>query len=621
MCGFAGIIDRKEPFISEEIIKNMIEPINHRGPDDTGLYCNNNFPIGLGFKRLSIIDLAHGHQPMSNKDESVWVLFNGEIYNYIELQKDLITKGYNFNTNCDTESLLHGYTEYGVEIFSKLNGMFSIAIWDDRTKELFLCRDRAGEKPLYYYLDDNKIIFGSEIKSLLQYPNLIKEINWDAFNEYFSFGYISAPNSIYKNIHKVKQGCYIKYKNGIISDNRYWRINTSLKFEGNYNEAKVQLNNILEDSVKIRLNSDVPLGAFLSGGLDSSAIVATMASLSSKPIKTFSIGYDEPKYDERKYAKSVSEMYETDHTELVMQPHFGIDQLENIILNYDEPFGDSSTLPTFEVSRLTREYVTVSLSGDAGDELFGGYTSYQEITRLSHMIDKIPKIGLDLAQYLSKYITPKNKITKIIKFMGLPDHSGRFAWILTHFQEHEKAKLFSRDVLSYIKNDGSVKEIKTDYFDNELEFGNKMLYSDFNHYLPDDILVKVDRMSMLNSLESRAPFLDYRLIEFAFSLPFNWKVNNKEGKLILKDSMYGMLPKDVIYRKKMGFGVPINNWFKKELNEYCRYKLLNNKNQSIFNLKKIEHYITMHESGVKNYSERIWFLLCFILWAENNQMI
>jgi len=616
MCGIVGIINHsKNKFVDSNVLHRMADLIQHRGPDDNGFYVKNN--IGLGSRRLSIIDISTGHQPISNEDRTIWIVFNGEIYNFLKLREELVHRGHKFITDSDTESIVHGYEEFGEEIFQKLNGMFAIAIWDENKQKLLLARDRAGEKPLHYFNNSNTFLFGSEIKSLLLHPEISKEINWNAFDEFFSFGYISAPDSIYKNIKKLKQAHYLILQNGVVTEKPYWKIDLNNKNIYTYQEAQEHCFKLLEDSVKIRLMSDVPLGAFLSGGIDSSIIVALMAKNSSKPVKTFSIGFDYSDFDETKYAKIIADKYTTEHTELIVTPNYSA-LIESILSNFDEPFGDSSALPTYLVSKLTREYVKVALSGDGGDELFGGYNSYQEMIKLKSKINLVPSSLKKIASHYYKYFDSSTKHGKKLRLLGMNDIE-RFLWSSTHFTEDERTVLYSPEIKERINNSNkAIFKKSVDFIYQNLDINRLMQYIDFNYYLPDDVLVKVDRSSMLASLESRAPFLDHRLIEFAFSLPSEWKMKAGKTKIILKDAFKQLLPNEILSRRKMGFGIPVKKWFTDELYGFCQDYLLNDKMRSYFDLKIIRKYLEEHKSGKFDHSYKLWLLLSFSIWKTRN---
>ena len=620
MCGIVGIFQSNQ-CVEGELLKKMTDVVQHRGPDDFGYYLNPEKNLGLGFRRLSIIDLQKGHQPLSNEEGTIWIIFNGEIYNFLELKCLLENKGHKFKTKTDTECIVHGYEEYGEEIFTLLNGMFSIAIWDGKNHKLILARDRAGEKPLYYFYKNNIFIFASELKSILLHPKVSKEINGFALDEYFSYGFISAPNSIFKNIYKLEAGHYLVFKNLKIKKSKYWEINLNKKYDGDYESSKTEVFKLLNDSVRQKMNSDVPLGAFLSGGIDSSIVVALMATNSTSKIKTFSIGFEESEYDERYYANLIAKKYDTEHTELVIKSDYSLEKIEKIINNFDEPFGDSSAIPTFSVSELTRKYVTVSLSGDGGDELFGGYNNYTEFFRRKKQFEKIPYLMKFVLSNIPDNFRLNKRLNRITELAGAKNDASVFINLLTLISEVEKKNLYCENIKKLVDHsDINTKDIKYQYFENSLDYINKMLYSDFMHYLPDDILVKVDRMSMLSSLESRAPFLDHNLIEFVFSLPGDWKIKNGNKKDLLKESLKDLLPNEILNRNKRGFNVPINHWFSSDLYEYASKKLLSKESKKFFNLNAVNKYLLEHKSNKKDNSTQIWLLLVFILWAEINQI-
>lgn len=620
MCGIVGVV-QKFGGVDREAVRRMTEKIYHRGPDDSGFYFNSEGTAGLGFRRLSIIDLASGHQPMANEDGNVWVILNGEIYNFKDLRQRLVSRGHIFKTNSDTECVVHGYEEYGNDIFSHLNGMFAIAIWDERVGKLLLGRDRAGEKPLHYFYDGRTFVFGSEIKSLLVHPAISREINWGAVDEYFAYGYIAAPRSIYKKIVKLEPASYLIFQNSTINTAKYWEVDATRTFGGDYQEAKLELVRLMNEAVRIRMVSDVRLGAFLSGGIDSSTVVAFMARNSDQPIRTFSIGFNEGSFDERKYARMVASMYQTDHTELVLTSDLPVEMIERIVRNFDEPFGDSSALPTYSVSRLTRDHVTVSLSGDAGDELFAGYETYNSFLNKNAALSRIPVPARVLLSKVPLEFRFNTRLNKKLNFLKSVDDVSRFVTLFTQFSELERENFFSTDIGEELKRyRRDTKDVRALKFVNSFDFVNKMLYSDFSHYLPDDILVKVDRASMLSSLESRAPFLDHRMIEFAFSLPSAWKLRDQNTKAILKDALKGLLPDQVLHRGKMGFGVPLKHWFTNQLYDYCRTKLLGNTAAGVFNRAAIDSFLREHRAGRKDNSHKLWMLLVFVLWVENNRI-
>lgn len=613
-----GIIN-KNSTLDRNLIRSMNNKMSHRGPDDENYYFNRNCTVGLAFRRLSIIDLKTGNQPMSNEKGDIQIIFNGEIYNYKMIRKELESMGHVFMTLSDTECIIHGYEEYGENIFSRLNGMFAIAIWDERKKpeKLVLARDRSGEKPVHYFLSNNTFIFASEIKSILMHPEVYREICWEGFEEYFAYGYIAAPLTIYHGIKKMEPGHYLTFSNFHLEDNVYWELDVSNTFEGDIIEAQEECLNLFEDAVKIRMNSDVPLGGFLSGGIDSSAICAIMAKNSTN-VKTFSIGFENAQFDERGYAKKVANHLGTSHEEFIVTLDNKKD-FKKIMGTFDEPFSDASAIPTFMLAKLAKKYVTVALSGDGGDELFGGYKTYRYMLNQIKKVNKMP-IGYlrSVFRLMSHLIPPDNYIGKRLWIINHSEPE-RFVELLTVFNENRKMELFNRDlkhVLLNCKQHALLRKLC--YFNKNLDFSKLMQYSDYKHYLADNILVKVDRTTMLASLESRAPFLDHRLVEFGFSLPSEWKINLTETKKILKSFMTPFLPKEIIEREKMGFGVPIHEWFREKLIDYYQEELLSSDVDNLFNRKTIKRYLKEHKSGKINRGNEIWMILIFLLWLRSS---
>ena len=625
MCGITGIIHFNQP-VDPGLLSRMANVMAHRGPDHAGFYMDINRHVGFGFRRLSIIDLQRGNQPLTNEDRTVWVVFNGEIYNFHELRKELESIGHRFKTDSDTECIVHGYEAYGEHVFSKLNGMFAIGLWDERKQRLLLARDRAGEKPLHYFYDGRTFIFASEIKSLLQHPtvNKTRTIDWEAFDEFFSYGFVSAPKTIYKDIKKVEPGRFLVFENNKISHRTYWQLDFGSRFPGDYEEARTECARLLEDAVKIRMISDVPLGAFLSGGIDSSAVVAFMAKCSTRPVKTFSIGFREDDFDERKYARQVAQRYNTQHTELVLTADYS-PYVENLLLNFDEPFGDTSALPTHILAKLTREHVTVALSGDGSDELFGGYNNYQAMLKQIRRVNRFPGFLKAIAKMVSAFFTLDTRLGWKVLNLGA-DEPTRFTWSVTHLTPLEKENLFASDI-HYRISAHKEYPFNKKYMDfsraceNNYDFGKQMQYSDFRHYMPDDILVKVDRATMLASLESRAPFLDHRVIEFAFSLPTEWKMKVGQTKIILKDILRPLLPSEILERPKMGFALPLKYWLTDQLFTYFERELLNPQLKAFFNPDSIKGYLDQHKARQRDNSQIVWFLASFASWARKNNFL
>ncbi len=616
MCGICGVFfNEKSQWADNSNISRMCGTIQHRGPDDEGIYTDSL--VNLGMRRLEVIDLNTGHQPIHNEDKTVWTVFNGEIYNFPDLRKELINNGHEFYTKTDSEVIVHLFEEYGVDFIKRLRGMFAIALWDTRTNTGYLVRDRLGIKPLYFTETCVGIVFGSEVKAILAAPETSKEMDCDALNDYISLKYIPEPKSIYKNIHKLKPGTFLKIKKGDIEETSYWDLSTFGPVGKDYGES-YYVDGILEhlkEAVRIRLTSDVPLGAFLSGGIDSSMVVATMANLLDRPVKTFTIGFDETSFDETPYAKISADHFGTEHHELVVKPDF-VSMLDHITDILDEPFADQSVIPTYYVSKLARENVTVVLSGDGGDELFGGYETY--LWALNEIkYDLLPGVFKDFLHKISQIIPYGFYGKNYLNHISLNKEERFINSILTSIQF--KRRLFSDDFikeLTLLDNSG----ICHNYF-NEAggrDFLSKMLYLDMKTYLVGDILTKVDRMSMSHSLEARVPLLDHHLVEFACSIPTHYKIRDKISKYIFKKAAEKILPAEIIRRPKKGFGVPLKLWFNKELNAFVRDILGSKKfkERGFFNLKWVEYLLGEHERSRRDNSLILWKLIVFELWCR-----
>lgn len=621
MCGIAGILKLNNQLkVTSKEIEKMIAPIYHRGPDDSGVFIQNN--IGLGFRRLSIIDLSeYGHQPMCNYDKSIWIVFNGEIYNFQELRKECENLGYSFSSESDTEVILALYQIHGENFINRLRGMFGFAIWDNNEAKLILARDRIGKKPLYYYFNDGIFVFASELKSIKAKIDSLGSINQQSLNEYFTYGYISSSDTIYSKIKKLKPSHIAIVKNGTFTERKYWEI----RFEPNTlnDEPAILTNveNLISEAVKIRMISDVPLGAFLSGGIDSSLIVAMMAKHSSAPIKTFTIGFDRKDFDESIYAKKIAHIFGTDHTEEIVKPNYA-ELIENILLDFDEPFGDSSALPTYILSKMTKNYVTVALSGDGGDELFGGYHVYS-IAKNELVLDKFPDFAKSLFKSLAKVYPPKFRGGNTLYRASLKSPAERFSERRKIFYESELESLFLPEAFYDIyKQDPNVKQLINFNEAKSLDFMLQCQYNDFKNYMVDDILVKVDRMSMLNSLEVRSPLLDYSIAELAFKI--SPKFMNKDGqqKYILKKILEKYLPKELIYKKKQGFALPLRHWFNNELFDFSHDYIFSNQMRltNLFNFTYIEKIFDIHKKGRRDMSYRLWLILAFSVWIQKNKI-
>lgn len=620
MCGICGKISLSG-HVEETLLKKMTSCLSHRGPDDEGFYLKNN--IGLGHRRLSIIDLSPlARQPMSNEDETIWIVFNGEIYNFLELRKDLIGRGHLFRSRSDTETVLHLYEDYGTECLKYLRGMFAFAIWDEKVQSLFLARDRIGKKPLYYLHSSDTFCFASEIKSILQDKTFEKIPDFTAIHHYLTYQDVPSPWTAFKNIKKLPPSHYLIYKNGKVTIKRYWKISYLPKHTMPVNELKKEILERLKEAVRIRLISDVPLGAFLSGGIDSSAVVAIMSEVMNKPVKTFSIGFKEDTYNELKYAQVVAKKFKTEHTEFIIEPK-ALDIIDKLIWHYNEPFADSSAIPTYYVSKLAREHVTVILNGDGGDENFAGYGRYvaNQISIWMHRIlpSSIAKLILPVISLMPHGKTPNNFFWRLKRFLGeyIKSPEMRNAHWLCHFTSDMKKELYTDDFFRQVSSTDSFELIFDKYKEAEADnFLDKTLYADVMMYLPDDLLVKVDIASMANSLEARSPFLDHEFMEFVARIPSDLKLNSSITKYILKETLKGILPDEVLYREKMGFGVPIDHWFRNELRDMAYDIILSEKaiSRGYFKKETIKRILDEHMSNKWNWHNHIWNLLMLELW-------
>lgn len=628
MCAIAGFILKQKHLTEAQLraqLVTMVSVMAHRGPDNQGIWTQGC--VGLGHARLSIIDLSPAaNQPMKSEKTGTILVFNGEIYNFRELRQELSDLGFRFHTNSDTEALLHGYDAWGVEVFNRLRGMFAIAIWDHAKRRLVLARDRFGKKPLYY--SDTKVgfLFASEIKALLTWKSTQRHPDLGAINEYLTFQYVPTPRTAFKGINKLPPAHYlvIDLDGELLSHpaqmTRYWELPKPEQAQRRIEPRQLQEELIerFKEAVRIRLISDVPLGAFLSGGVDSSAIVAMMAQVGTGTIKTFSIGFSESDYDERRYARMVAERYNTDHEEQVVRPDV-ISILPRLVWHYGEPFADPSAVPTYCVSQLARRSVTVALNGDGGDECFFGYTRYPAVNALRHL-DHIPKpLRLCAARVLEALpLLPKRKRDRAIQLLAefnLPA-SKRYEFTIAYFSDRDKQLCYGDAMAEHLSD--NALSILDPYFSQASDIVSGARWADIHTYLPDDLMVKVDVASMAHGLESRSPFLDHTLLEWAMTIPMSIHMESGETKMLLKKAMEPFLPHEVLYRPKMGFGCPVDHWLKNEIKELAYDTLLSQKcrGRGLFKSDYVEKMLDEHCSGKNDHHTRLWALLMLEMWFQ-----
>ncbi|MEZ6109836.1 MAG: asparagine synthase (glutamine-hydrolyzing) [Pirellulaceae bacterium] len=633
MCGITGAIwTDPDKAIDATTLTRMTDVLRHRGPDDSGQFRNEwrtrepyeaQPGVALGFRRLSIIDLSGGHQPMANETDDVWVVFNGEIYNYPALRNRLEGAGHRFRTHSDTETLVHLYEDEQLDMFHHLNGMFAFAVWDGPRRRLVLARDRIGQKPLFYRAEAGRVLFASELKSLLQVPDVPREIDPGAVDEYLTYQYVPHPHCILQGIHKLPPGHFAVFQDGNVEVRPYWQPDFAHEIAIDEREAVHRVRELLESSVTMRMRSDVPLGAFLSGGIDSSLLTAIMQKHSEQPIKTFSIGFPEAEFDETAYARQVAEHLGCDHERFEVTPD-GVEILPKLIWHYDEPFADSSAVPTWYVSQLTRRHVTVALSGDGGDELFGGYDRYKAV-RVATRLDRVPSVrnffAASVWSRLPDSTAQRSLLRKIKRFseaVRQPPERRYLRWLVI-FDEARRAEIYNDDFLTELPDRDPASFVQNAW----RRAGRRdpvtcASLADVTTYLPCDLMTKVDIASMAHSLEVRQPFLDYRLVEFAASLPVRLKLRWGRGKWLLRSAFGSMLPAEIWNRRKMGFGVPIAKWFRNELKEMVHDTLLADdaKCRRFFREDVLHRTVREHTDGTFNHGYRLWCLLMLELWMR-----
>lgn len=626
MCGIVGIVERDpgRQVIADDLAR-MVQQLHHRGPDEEG---SITLPgVGLGMRRLAIVDLAGGQQPILNETGEITVVANGEIYNFRELQRELEGCGHTFHSrHSDIEVLVHAYEEWGEDFLPRLRGMFALAIWDGRTRTLIAARDRAGEKPLYWTQTPKGLLLASEVKALLVRPEVSREIDPIALDQFLTYEYILAPRTLLAGVHKLPPAHFLRYRGGQATVHRYWDAADAELKDWTDEDAAEALAGALRTAVQRQLMADVPLGAFLSGGIDSSSIVAMMSTGASQPINTFSIGFSDGSYNELPYAREVAALFKTNHRERTASPDLG-DMFERLIVHLDEPFADVSLFPTFAVSELAREHVKVVLSGDGGDELFGGYDSYQAqalAAKLGWMGDALLPALAGVVAVIPPTDKKKGLVNKVKRFTAgaatAPPDLGHYRWMV-YLGARDKARLYGaglREALGSTDVYAPVRDALGRFSQDDVL--NRQLYADLSLYLADDILVKVDRMSMATSLETRAPFLDGDLMELAFSMPGHLKIRNGERKWILKQAMKEVLPDTILNRKKEGFSIPIKNWLRKELQPLMRELLSRERiaRRGLFDPDAVEDLMLNHIAGHENHAHTLFPLMVFERWASEH---
>jgi asparagine synthase (glutamine-hydrolysing) len=629
ICGWISLDSRADSIPSGSDLDLMTSTIEHRGPDDWGVAAFEKSAIGM--TRLSIIDLGGGHQPIANEDKDCSIVFNGEIYNFLDLRRELEAKGRRFRTRSDTEVILRAYEEWGVDCVSRLRGMFAFAIYDGRHStidprahpmagpRLFLARDRVGKKPLYYYQDGKILIFASEIKAILAHRAVRRHVNRAVIPLYLAYGYVPTPLTIFEDIYELPPGHTLAVNGGNVAVNRYWEIPPNCDCGPVLSERQYidQLRELFEDAVRIRLGSDVPLGAFLSGGVDSAAVVAIMVRLMDQPVRTFAIGFsDDTSFNELEYARLVANTYGTDHHEFVVKPD-AIELLPKIVWHYDQPFADSSAVPTYLVAQLTREHVKVALTGDGGDELFAGYERFaaarmaENYRRTPHLLQNTVKQCLDIMPEATTYRSFVRRARRFVDSAALPLPERYLHWVGIF------PPSLTNELLTAEGGADPVSHFQA-YFDPacDSDLIGQLLSVNMKTYLTGDLLVKTDRMTMANSLEARCPFLDHQLLEYACGIPSDLKLNGMTTKYILKRAMRDIVPPEIIRRKKHGFGVPIGQWFRTSLKDYVRDLLLspNAVRRGYFREEVLRGLLDEHQTGKRDHGHRLWALLTFEVW-------
>jgi asparagine synthase (glutamine-hydrolysing) len=629
MCGIAGIIDLRQRPVEPALLERLSVRLVHRGPDEAGTYIRG--PVALAHRRLSIIDLSSGQQPMSNEDGSVWVTFNGEIYNFQELRKELEDHGHRFASHSDTEVIVHAYEQYGADCVRHFRGMFAFAVWDERRRTLFLARDRVGKKPLFYARTPGQFVFASELQALVEHPEISRAVDPAAIDAYLTYGYIPAPWTAYRSVQKLLPAHHLtlRLSEGGVEDcqvERYWQLEYAPKRDLSEPEAADGLRAVLEEAVRLRMIADVPLGALLSGGVDSSLVVALMSRMSARPVKTFSIGFEEQGFNELPYARAVAQRYGTEHHELIVRPN-AMEVLPKLVRHYGEPYADSSAIPSYYVAQLTRRHVTVALNGDGGDESFAGYERYLG-SGLAERFRRWPGVVQHGIRGLAKMLIPetlpqRNRLRQARRFLeaaALPTAPRYLRWV-TYFSRAEKDVLYTPEFQRQLAGNDAERWLLTEFKvagEKGAELLDTVLAVDVRSYLPYDLLVKMDIATMACSLEARSPLLDHKVMEFAARLPCSFKMRGKTLKYLLKKVAAELLPAENLYRRKMGFGIPVGAWMRGEMRPMLEDLLLSPGARILayFEPAALGRLVQEHLENKRDHSSRLWALLCLELWQR-----
>jgi len=616
MCGINGVFHYREGVADPGLVRRMALAQRHRGPDDRDVWCEG--PVALAQRRLSIVDLSPGgHQPMANEDGTIWVTFNGELYNWPEVKPQLAARGHHFRGNSDTEMLLHLWEEKGPDLVDDLRGMFAFALFDRTQRRLMIARDRLGKKPLFYHDDGRRLVFASELKSLMLDPSVPREVDPQSVADFLTFQYVPSPQSIWKQVRKVPPGHRLLCDAGGVRVERYWSLPVECDPTPSPQEAVERLRELLAESVRIRLMSDVPLGAFLSGGIDSSVVVALMAQASSTPVKTFSIGFEEEDFSELAHARKVAQHLGTDHHELVVKPR-ALELMPTLVWGMDEPFSDASMIPTFHVSEMARRQVTVALSGDGGDEAYAGYTTYAWARRYART-DVIPSALRRLLDLPARMLAADHPLGRKLHRMAI-DTVDRHLEVMSHFPPRDLAAVLSPSLRQATRQHDPYQQMRAVHARSARAVGDvpALLYLDAMTYMTDDVLVKVDRTAMLNSLEVRAPLLDHKVLEYVARLPFEYKLRGDVTKWVLKECARAMLPAEIMQRPKQGFGVPLERWFGADFGRLAREVLLDRRarERGWLDPAGVEAVLSGVGSRDDRRARQVFTLVCLELWAQ-----